>query len=98
MQPSNLATVAPTLFGGRFSSDPEIVRIYMELARAQASLGYYWQILASAGWTSIPWIHRLRQSPLIMAGSDDPIDPTINAKKQCYCGEFAQCCQWLTSP
>jgi hypothetical protein len=58
-----LATIALTLYGGRFRSDPEFVRIYTELARAPGSLGYYWQLLASAGWTSIPWIHCLRQPP-----------------------------------
>jgi len=27
------------------------------------------------GWTSLPWLHRLRQRTLVMAGDDDPIVP-----------------------
>jgi poly(3-hydroxyoctanoate) depolymerase len=79
-QPSYLASIAPALYGGRFRSDPELVRIYTELARAPGSLGYYWQLLASAGWTSIPWIRCLRQPTLILAGDDDPVVPPINAR------------------
>ena len=32
------------------------------------------------GWTSLPWLHRLRQPTLVMAGDDDPLIPLINAR------------------
>ena len=32
------------------------------------------------GWTSAPWLPTLRQPTLIMAGADDPIVPSINAR------------------
>ena len=37
------------------------------------------QLLAGLGWTSIPWLRRLRQPTLILAGKDDVIVPPINA-------------------
>jgi pimeloyl-ACP methyl ester carboxylesterase len=32
------------------------------------------------GWTSLPWLHQLRQPTLILAGNDDPIVPPVNAR------------------
>ncbi len=32
------------------------------------------------GWTSLPWLWTLKQPTLILAGSDDPIVPPINAR------------------
>jgi pimeloyl-ACP methyl ester carboxylesterase len=36
------------------------------------------------GWTSLPWLQRLRQPVLILAGNDDPLVPLINAKIMQY--------------
>src|SRR6266496_6243558 len=69
VQPSYLATIAPTLYGGRFRQDPDLARAYAHLLRAPQGLGYYWQLLAGVGWTSLPWLHRLRQPTLILAGN-----------------------------
>jgi len=79
-QPSYLASIAPTLYGGRFRQDPDLARAYAHLLRAPQGLGYYWQLLAGVGWTSLPWLHRLRQPTLILAGNDDPIVPPANAR------------------
>ena len=79
-QPSYLASIAPTLYGGRFRQDPDLARAYAHLLRAPQGLGYYWQLLAGVGWTSLPWLHRLRQPTLILAGNDDPIVPPVNAR------------------
>ena len=40
--------------------------------------GYYVQLIASAGWTSVHWLHRLPQATLILAGRDDPVVPWVN--------------------
>ena len=37
-------------------------------------------MLPSFGWTSLPWLFTLRQTTLVMAGADDPLIPTINAR------------------
>ena len=41
--------------------------------------GYAYQMLAGAGWTSLPLLPLLRQPVLILAGDDDPIIPLANA-------------------
>jgi pimeloyl-ACP methyl ester carboxylesterase len=33
-----------------------------------------------SGWTSLPWLHRVRQPTLILAGDDDPVIPLANAR------------------
>jgi len=42
--------------------------------------GYLWQLLALRRWTSLPWLHRLRQETLVLAGDRDPIVPLVNAQ------------------
>ena len=32
------------------------------------------------GWTSIHWLHRLRQPTLVMAGAEDPLVAPVNAR------------------
>jgi poly(3-hydroxyoctanoate) depolymerase len=39
--------------------------------------GYLAQLYAIAGWTSLPWLHRLPQPTLVLAGDDDPIVPLV---------------------
>lgn len=38
------------------------------------------QLVAGLGWTSLPVLRFLRQPTLILAGSDDPIIPLVNAR------------------
>jgi pimeloyl-ACP methyl ester carboxylesterase len=39
-----------------------------------------YQLLAGLGWTSLPFLPLIRQQTLILAGSDDPIIPLVNAR------------------
>ena len=39
-----------------------------------------YQLLAGAGWTSLPLLPFIRQPTLILAGDDDPIIPLVNAR------------------
>jgi poly(3-hydroxyalkanoate) depolymerase len=80
LQPSYLVSIAPNLYGGTFRQRPDLARAYAHLLRAPHGLGYYQQLLAGVGWTSLPWLHRLRQPTLILAGDDDPIIPLVNAR------------------
>jgi poly(3-hydroxyoctanoate) depolymerase len=79
-QPSYLATIAPTLYGGVFRQRLDLARAYAQMVRAPHGLGYYRQLMAGVGWTSLPWLHQLHQPTLILAGNDDPIVPPINAR------------------
>jgi poly(3-hydroxyalkanoate) depolymerase len=79
-EPSYMESIAPVLYGGSFRENPELAHVHAQMIRAPRSLGYYGQLLAGLGWTSIPWLHQLRQPTLIMAGKDDVIVPPINAR------------------
>lgn len=72
--------IAPELYGGRMRNDPEALRLFTRHARGGSARGYRYQLLAIAGWTSLPGLCRLRQPTLVLAGSDDPLVPLINAR------------------
>jgi poly(3-hydroxyalkanoate) depolymerase len=78
--PAYMAEIAGDLYGGLVRSSPEYAREFAHGMRQQGGRGYFYQMLASAGWTSLPWISCIRQPTLIMSGDDDPIVPPINAK------------------
>jgi pimeloyl-ACP methyl ester carboxylesterase len=50
------------------------------LQRPPSLLGYYLQMAAIAGWSSLPFLRRIRQPTLVMAGDDDHIVPLINGR------------------
>ncbi len=79
--PEHAATIAGEIYGGSMRADPAPIS---ELLNATTALGpakgYYYQLLAAAGWTSLPLLPLLRQPTLILAGDDDPLTPLINAR------------------
>jgi poly(3-hydroxyalkanoate) depolymerase len=78
--PGHMRESGARIYGGGFGDDPELAARFAEATRAPDPLGYYWQIVAGTGWTSAHYLCRLRQPVLLIAGDDDPIIPTINAK------------------
>jgi poly(3-hydroxyalkanoate) depolymerase len=72
--------VAGDIYGGAFRREPELVARTLRHIRFSSKRGYYLQLIAALGWTSLPWLMFLRQPTLIMAGADDPLIPTINAR------------------
>ena len=41
------------------------------LHRPPDPLGYWWQLLAALGWSSLPWLHRVRVPTLVLAAARD---------------------------
>jgi poly(3-hydroxyalkanoate) depolymerase len=80
LDPAYLAEIAPELYGGDLRSHPEALRAYARAVQGVSLHGYLYQLLASIGWTSLPWLPLIRQPTLILAGDDDPIVPLVNAK------------------
>jgi poly(3-hydroxyalkanoate) depolymerase len=78
--PTYMAQIAPDIYGGDLQSNPEFVRQMSHAMHSNEPLGYFYQLMAAMGWTSIPWLKLVRQPTLILAGDDDPIVPAINAK------------------
>jgi poly(3-hydroxyalkanoate) depolymerase len=79
--PGYAARVAGELYGGSARQDPIVARDLLHATtRLGPAQGYYYQLLSAWGWTSLPFLPRLRTPTLILAGDDDPIIPLINAR------------------
>ena len=79
--PGYAARIAGELYGGSARKNPAVARDLLHATtRLGPARGYYYQLISSAGWTSLPWLPRLRQPTLILAGDDDPIIPLVNAR------------------
>jgi len=78
--PRYLEEVGARLYGGDVRRDPEILRRQgmVRLLHPPTSAGYWWQLMATAGWTSVHWLHRLPHRTLVLAGDDDPISHLAN--------------------
>ena len=74
--PAYAAQVAPEIYGGTMRTDPARGAALLHGAtRSGPKRGYYYQLAAMAGWTSLPFLGLLRQPTLVMGGDDDPIIP-----------------------
>jgi poly(3-hydroxyoctanoate) depolymerase len=49
-------------------------------SRPPSVWGYASQLIAATGWTSLPWLHRIRLPVLVLSGGADPIVPPVNAR------------------
>ena len=78
--PDYMKKVAGDLYGGALRSSPELVRKHLRHVRWSSDYGYYLQLIAGLGWTSLPWLRFLPQQTLVIAGTDDPIVPITNAR------------------
>lgn len=80
--PAYLERLAGDLYGGEFRDRPQLVRRHGHLRYLHqiTARGYAWQVLAGRRWTSVPWLHRIAQPTLVLAGDDDPIIPLVNAR------------------
>jgi len=73
--------IAPEMYGGVFREDPGRVRQTFNATRQPSFLGYYGQLVAMAGWSSLTWLHRLPQPTLVISGTDDPLVPVASARQ-----------------
>ena len=80
VDPDFLHAFGGEIYGGAFRSDPDLLRRHAQALWAPSNRGYLYQLIAAAGWTSLPWLRLLTQPTLVMHGSDDPIVPLMNAK------------------
>lgn len=78
--PDFMTRVGGKLYGGRLRYDTAQLREHARHMARPHGRGYVYQLLATAGWTSVLWLRTLRQPTLIMMGTDDPIVPLLNGK------------------
>jgi poly(3-hydroxyoctanoate) depolymerase len=56
MDPSHMMDIAPDIYGGDLQSNPEFVRQMAHAMQSDQPLGYFYQMMAGRGWTSLPWL------------------------------------------
>jgi poly(3-hydroxyalkanoate) depolymerase len=80
LSPTYMQKAAGDIYGGEARRDPKIMSAHTARIIAPQFMGYVYQLLAGMGWTSIHWLHKIRQPTLIMAGADDPLVPPANSR------------------
>ena len=70
--------IAADIYGGAFRSDHSLIGRHAATMHGARNLGYLYQLLAVAGWSSLPWLWSLPQPTLVLMGRDDPLVPPIN--------------------
>ena len=80
LSPSYMQRAAGAIYGGEARRHPGIIVEHTARIIAPRFMGYIYQLIAGMGWTSIHWLHKLKQPTLIMAGSEDPLVPPANAR------------------
>ncbi len=75
-----MKNAAPHIYGGEVRKKPHLVTEHSARLISPSIVGYFYQLIAGMGWTSVHWLHKLRQPTLILAGDDDPIVPPVNSR------------------
>ena len=68
--------------GGRTAREPGALDRHAaeRLLHPPSPIGYAYQLYAVAGWSSLPWLHRVRHRTLVVSGEDDPAVPVRNGR------------------
>jgi poly(3-hydroxyalkanoate) depolymerase len=74
--------IMPAVAGGRTRRDAAVLEATLthRLANPPSRLGYLHQLYAITGWSSNPWLRRIRHRTLLLHGDQDPLVPVINAR------------------
>ena len=80
--PSFLRASSRRMYGPVVDPDGTLMHQQMRARRSRPPTmwGYASQLVAAAGWTSLPWLHRIAAPTLVLTGGKDPIVPPINAR------------------
>jgi poly(3-hydroxyalkanoate) depolymerase len=80
--PGFLRLTANVLYGPGAADHEGLFRSQINARRARppSVWGYFGQLVAGISWSSLPWLHRIRQPTLVLSGAADPIVPPINAR------------------
>jgi poly(3-hydroxyalkanoate) depolymerase len=74
------ASIAGELYGGTVRTHADdVAQLFAQQLHAGSKMGYLHQLLAASVWTSLFGLPAVRQNTLIVAGTDDPLVPVINA-------------------
>lgn len=73
---------APLIYGGRIARELEAFTRELDdrMISPPSIYGYYCQLAALIGWTSLPWLSGIEAPTLVIAGDADPVYPLANAR------------------
>jgi len=77
--PSYMKRVAPMIYGGEFRTNKDLCESYTSQIKPASFKGYYMQVGSVVGWSSLGFLHKLKQPTLVLGGKDDPITPFVNS-------------------
>lgn len=79
--PGYARSIAGEIYGGTMRAHPErAAQVLHSYSRLGPQRGYYYQLAAGAGWSSLPLLRMIKQPTLVIAGDDDPIIPAVNPR------------------
>ena len=80
--PTFMRATARWVYGPIPEGDSALMRqqIMARRSRPPTLWGYLSQLYAVAGWSSLPWLHRITAPTLVLSGASDPVIPPINAR------------------
>jgi poly(3-hydroxyalkanoate) depolymerase len=78
--PDYMQRIAGDIYGGAFRGSPELAPKHLRHVHWASDYGYYLQLVAGFGWSSLPWLRFLGQPTLVIMGTDDPIVPVANGR------------------
>ncbi len=85
ISPDYMQSIAGKIYGGSLRTNKLGARKHAGRMQPPSTLGYYYQVLSLLGWSSLPWLHKLRQPTLVLAGDDDPIIRLVNCRVLAAC-------------
>ena len=80
--PTYFEQVAPVIYGGAARTNPRLLHEHghLRFIRPPSMRGYFYQIAAGWGWSSLPWLRTIQRPALVLAADDDPIVPLANGR------------------
>jgi pimeloyl-ACP methyl ester carboxylesterase len=80
--PRFLQATAGRMYGPVDDPDGRVMHQQVQARRSRPPTlwGYASQLYAIAGWSSLPWLHRIAAPTLVVTGTRDPSVPPINAR------------------
>lgn len=82
--PDHGAKIAPDIYGGVFRGNKELAAKHAGMMKSSGGRGYYYQGFAVYFWSSLFWLHTLKQPTLVLAGNDDPLIPLVNMRTMAF--------------
>jgi poly(3-hydroxyalkanoate) depolymerase len=78
--PKYMSKIAGEIYGGSMRKNTIKIHAHASVMQPPSMRGYYYQLMALFGSSSLPWLHKLTQPTLVLQGEDDPLVPKINGR------------------